>query len=222
MAVVAILAGILFPVFARAREASRRASCVSNLRQIGIGFALYVDDWRGMYPCSGDYRLWQGRYWRWLLAPYLARSLARDAADASNPLVSNKATEVLRCGSDAASTTQYDGTSYGYSACFFHSPEQIAAMQRTDFYQPNVFAPVAQASAAVEQPAAKVLAAEWTANHSDRKATWWASPPAGERACLFADGRAEVVAAGRMSVCADGSADFNRTRGGIGGSDLLQ
>ncbi len=38
IAIIAILAAILFPVFARARENARRASCMSNLKQIGLGF----------------------------------------------------------------------------------------------------------------------------------------------------------------------------------------
>lgn len=41
IAIIAILAAILFPVFARARENARRASCQSNLKQIGLGIA----DW---------------------------------------------------------------------------------------------------------------------------------------------------------------------------------
>jgi prepilin-type N-terminal cleavage/methylation domain-containing protein len=36
IAIIAILAAILFPVFARARENARRASCQSNLKQIGL------------------------------------------------------------------------------------------------------------------------------------------------------------------------------------------
>ncbi|HXI17583.1 MAG TPA: prepilin-type N-terminal cleavage/methylation domain-containing protein, partial [Chloroflexota bacterium] len=37
IAIIAILAAILFPVFARARENGRRASCQSNMKQIGLG-----------------------------------------------------------------------------------------------------------------------------------------------------------------------------------------
>jgi len=44
LAIVAILAAILFPVFARVREAGRRASCASNVRQILIGVRLYAQD----------------------------------------------------------------------------------------------------------------------------------------------------------------------------------
>ncbi len=48
--VVAILAAILFPVFARARENGRRVVCISNLRQLGCAFGAYLEDWNGRYP----------------------------------------------------------------------------------------------------------------------------------------------------------------------------
>ena len=44
IAIIAILAAILFPVFGRARENGRRASCQSNLKQIGLGLMQYVQD----------------------------------------------------------------------------------------------------------------------------------------------------------------------------------
>jgi prepilin-type N-terminal cleavage/methylation domain-containing protein/prepilin-type processing-associated H-X9-DG protein len=45
IAIIAILAAILFPVFARARENARRASCQSNLKQIGLGMMQYTQDY---------------------------------------------------------------------------------------------------------------------------------------------------------------------------------
>jgi prepilin-type N-terminal cleavage/methylation domain-containing protein/prepilin-type processing-associated H-X9-DG protein len=50
IAIIAILAAILFPVFARARENARRASCQSNLKQIGLGFMQYTQDYDEKYP----------------------------------------------------------------------------------------------------------------------------------------------------------------------------
>ncbi len=44
VAVLALLAALLFPVFAQAREAGRRSSCASNLKQIGLCFAQYTQD----------------------------------------------------------------------------------------------------------------------------------------------------------------------------------
>ena len=45
IAIIAILAAILFPVFARARENARRSSCQSNLKQIGLAWTQYSQDY---------------------------------------------------------------------------------------------------------------------------------------------------------------------------------
>lgn len=50
IAIIAILAAILFPVFARARENAQRASCQSNLKQIGLGVLQYVQDYDEKFP----------------------------------------------------------------------------------------------------------------------------------------------------------------------------
>ncbi len=50
IAIIAILAAILFPVFARARENARRASCQSNLKQIGLGLLQYSQDFDELMP----------------------------------------------------------------------------------------------------------------------------------------------------------------------------
>jgi prepilin-type N-terminal cleavage/methylation domain-containing protein/prepilin-type processing-associated H-X9-DG protein len=49
IAIIAILASILFPVFARARENARRSSCQSNLKQIGLADAQYMQDYDGYF-----------------------------------------------------------------------------------------------------------------------------------------------------------------------------
>ena len=54
IAIIAILAAILFPAFARARENARRASCQSNLKQMGLGFAQYTQDYDSQYPYGCD------------------------------------------------------------------------------------------------------------------------------------------------------------------------
>lgn len=49
VAIIAILAAILFPVFARARENARRTSCVSNMKQLGLAHMQYVQDYDGYF-----------------------------------------------------------------------------------------------------------------------------------------------------------------------------
>ncbi len=57
IAIIAILAAILFPVFARAREAGRATSCKSNLKQIGTAFIMYSQDYdeTGVLGSSNNY-----------------------------------------------------------------------------------------------------------------------------------------------------------------------
>lgn len=50
IAIISILAAILFPVFARARENARRSSCMSNLKQIGLGMMMYTQDHDERFP----------------------------------------------------------------------------------------------------------------------------------------------------------------------------
>src|SRR4051812_21108775 len=45
IAIIAILAAILFPVFAQAREKARQASCLSNMKQIALGLHMYIQDY---------------------------------------------------------------------------------------------------------------------------------------------------------------------------------
>ncbi len=53
IAIIGILAAILLPALARAREAARRATCASNLKQWGLGFKMYANEWEGKFPPMG-------------------------------------------------------------------------------------------------------------------------------------------------------------------------
>ena len=71
IAIIAILAAILFPVFQKVRENARRASCQSNMKQIGLGLIQYTQD----YDEQNAYRL-QGTSpnqisWKIAIMPYI-------------------------------------------------------------------------------------------------------------------------------------------------------
>jgi prepilin-type N-terminal cleavage/methylation domain-containing protein/prepilin-type processing-associated H-X9-DG protein len=57
IAIISILAAILFPVFAQAREKARQAACSSNLRQIGLAFGMYVQDYDERLPDRRDLKI---------------------------------------------------------------------------------------------------------------------------------------------------------------------
>jgi type II secretory pathway pseudopilin PulG len=55
IAVIAILAAILFPVFARAREKARQTTCLSNQHQIAVGVLMYIGDYDETFPFVLNY-----------------------------------------------------------------------------------------------------------------------------------------------------------------------
>jgi prepilin-type N-terminal cleavage/methylation domain-containing protein/prepilin-type processing-associated H-X9-DG protein len=57
IAIIAILAAILFPVFSAARESARQTSCTSNMRQIGMAFGMYVQDYDERMPDRRDLKI---------------------------------------------------------------------------------------------------------------------------------------------------------------------
>jgi prepilin-type N-terminal cleavage/methylation domain-containing protein/prepilin-type processing-associated H-X9-DG protein len=71
IAIIAILAAILFPVFARAREKARQTSCLSNLKQLGLGVLMYAQDYDEMLPGADCAALQDGRNWDIVAQPYV-------------------------------------------------------------------------------------------------------------------------------------------------------
>lgn len=61
IAVIAILAGMLLPVLARAKETGRRISCLNNLKQLSLAAQLFVDDNGGNYPPRSEADRWPNR-----------------------------------------------------------------------------------------------------------------------------------------------------------------
>lgn len=88
IAIIAILAAILFPVFSRARENARRASCQSNLKQIGLGLAQYTQDYDERLVPNDDQGNVIRRHYAELIMPYI------------------KSEQVFRCPSAAGSQNE--------------------------------------------------------------------------------------------------------------------
>ncbi len=64
IAIISILASMIFPSFSRAREMARRTSCASNLKQLGLGFVQYLQDYDERYPGAGQWQKWgSGGHW---------------------------------------------------------------------------------------------------------------------------------------------------------------
>jgi prepilin-type N-terminal cleavage/methylation domain-containing protein len=96
IAIIAILAALLLPALARAKQWSIRTKCASNLRQIGLGMTMYADDCKGFYPESGGAILWDQtdpgtheQSWMEQIVPY------------------TKSTNIFRCPLDMQSPFSY-------------------------------------------------------------------------------------------------------------------
>jgi prepilin-type N-terminal cleavage/methylation domain-containing protein/prepilin-type processing-associated H-X9-DG protein len=103
IAIIAILAAILFPVFARARENARRASCQSNLKQIGLALMQYSQDYDEQFPhvsYGGPDITWDERI--------NAYTSIKSGAWGASPLV-------FQCPSDSTAR-QFGGSARTYSA----------------------------------------------------------------------------------------------------------
>ena len=53
IAIIAILASLLLPALAKAKESAKRITCINDLRQLGMSVTMYADDHDGMYPQRG-------------------------------------------------------------------------------------------------------------------------------------------------------------------------
>lgn len=116
VAIIAILASILFPVFARARANARRASCLSNLKQIGMGVMMYTQDNDGYFPLpsrhdttTSDASRYDDDYLFWpnFIYPYV------------------KNLQVLRCPSQVVnkSATSLEAGNYGANDLVIADPD---------------------------------------------------------------------------------------------------
>lgn len=121
IAIIAILAAILFPVFARARENARKTSCLSNLKQIGLGILQYSQDydekqvrgWTGndAYMNSDPNANGGGGRWKWM--------------DSIMPYV--KSEQMFNCPSDTP----------GHEYVYYQSPKNTPGYQHYGSYAQN-------------------------------------------------------------------------------------
>jgi prepilin-type N-terminal cleavage/methylation domain-containing protein/prepilin-type processing-associated H-X9-DG protein len=218
ISIIAALLALLIPGLGRAKNLAKRTQCASNLHQIDVAMHLYANSNDDTYPCAQDpvktsnIWLWMGRGFRGCISPYLGGHI-----DANNP-------SVLLCTVDKKSPEKYESTSYSYSMAFYHSPEQINAMNDKQYtYNPGLIRPsVPQKSVNVRSPAEKIIIGEWYSNHYQIKdgnddPGWWGL--AGRRNYLFVDGQVRFLPATELRTANDGNPNPNLTKDGIKGSD---
>ncbi len=96
IAIIAILAAILFPVFAKAREKARQTACMSNEKQLGLGFTQYEQDYDEKLPRGTDFNQF-GLGWAGQIYPY------------------TKSTGLYKCPDDSTQATKPGDTPVSYA-----------------------------------------------------------------------------------------------------------
>jgi prepilin-type N-terminal cleavage/methylation domain-containing protein/prepilin-type processing-associated H-X9-DG protein len=183
IAIIAILAAILFPVFARARDKARQASCLSNLKQIGMALNQYAQDYDESHP-----GVWFGPVAR---APWSQPSndtLFYKWMDAVYPYVKNE--QVFNCPSDGVNKKYVfrnrDGSngygSYAMSQAYFRvgDPWTGPASDYNQFVSPGQ--PFVMRIATIQVPASTVWVLDGGVQgikNPDWKSYefWWYDPP---------------------------------------------
>ena len=97
IAIIAILAAILFPVFQKVRENARRTACLSNMKQLGLAFTQYNQDFDEASPNGVD-AYCRGSGWAGMVYPYV------------------KSTGVFQCPDDTAAPGSVTPVSYIYNS----------------------------------------------------------------------------------------------------------
>jgi len=121
IAIIAILAAILFPVFARAREKARQSSCSSNLKQIGLAYLQYAQDYDEWFPgfLTGNTNLTR-YYWYQVIEPYMKNMQVVYCTSTLYLLTPNRYST-----SSTASNSVIGGTDYfGYRMTIIPNPAE--------------------------------------------------------------------------------------------------
>ena len=180
IAIIAILAAILFPVFARARENARRASCQSNMKQIGLGILQYIQDYdekfmfgEGLrYPIQGNIN----SSWDLQIQPY------------------TKSMQVLVCPSDTYSAVYGTLGTYGTNLRRSYSmPTYLFPNDTPKYGEPGPDGKLGLNLAAVSQPALTLMAGERRGCGDGTKPDTWFY-------CSTFEGTGQVAAAGAFDV----------------------
>ena len=117
IAIIAILAGIIFPVFSKARERAFTADCTSNIRQLGMAFTMYLSDWNNRFPSAGNgsaAALVKGSDWVHINAAGVAGDMSVEQGSLFSYVKSTEA-YVCRNAIAAADPAQSGGTRTSYT-----------------------------------------------------------------------------------------------------------
>ena len=117
VAIISILAGLLFSAFATAREQARKTTCASNLRQIGLALSQYTQDADEHFPNTGAGGAPGEGQTAWMYYTNYADDGSTTQFDVTKSCIYPyvKSTQIFVCPDDSAGQTS--GDSYAYNSC---------------------------------------------------------------------------------------------------------
>ena len=120
MAIITVLAAILFPTFSHARESARRTNCLSNMRQLGMATQQYLQDYDETLPGATDGPNGAGVGGGWIYFSVFPANPTPKAYDVTRgtiyPYV--KSTQIYICPTDGQGRAA--GNTYAYNDCLVH------------------------------------------------------------------------------------------------------
>jgi len=122
IAIIAILAGMLVPALARAKAKAQTIKCVSNLKQTGLAYRMYVDDHNGNYPVAMGWGCVGGKYWTNAYTGGAASDYGGKVAETNRPLNAYSGTvEIWACPADKGDVFNREafvGSGKKYRSCY--------------------------------------------------------------------------------------------------------
>ncbi|MEZ0324989.1 MAG: prepilin-type N-terminal cleavage/methylation domain-containing protein [Fimbriimonas sp.] len=187
IAIIAILAALLFPVFGRAKQAAKNTTTISNLRQLGVAFALYAESFEDVLPNVADGPQGVGLEGGWTYYTVFDSPGTFDVTRGGvYPFVKSK--DVFKSANDPGANRS--GLSFGFNGCLIQTP-----------FQPGFN--TSKSYTAVENPAGMMLLGEEGTGGNNGTNDGFFNPAVdafvewhmGGPAILFVDGHAKVLKA---------------------------